>query len=153
MKTKKEFKADVELSKKFNNDYVAYANSFDEAEAEGDNKKNVVSHFMPEVLHRANKTRASFLNRSISFPVASVVVNSLFISNKEKAAGKTVADADKVFVSMTFTDDKGNKLDVNDDFDTAKGEFEKAGKTLITAEGVSGEIQAGINEGVYNVVA
>lgn len=151
MKTKKEFAADKELVKKFNNNYVAYANSFEEGEEEG--KKNVVSHFEPAVLQRANKTRASFLNRSISFPVSSVVVNSLFISNKERAAGKTVGDAEKVFVSMTFTDSEGNKLDVNDDFDTARGEFQKMGKTLINEDGTSGEVQAGINEGVYNVVA
>ena len=149
MKTKKQFLADEKLVKQFKT-YEAYVSSFDDDEQPS---KPMVRNYINGVLQRATKTRATFLNRSISFPVSSVTVNSLFISNKEKTAGKDVTNADKVFCSITFTDESGNKLDVNDDFDTAKHEFAKAGKNLINEDGTSNEVQASINEGNYVVVA
>ena len=148
MKTKELFFQENGLAKSFNFDYEAYVADY-KAKNEA---KPIVRNYINGVLQRATKVRAQFLNRSISFPVSSVVVNSLFISNKEKQAGKDVTNAEKVFCSMTFTDAQGNKLDVNDDFDTAKQEFAKAGKNLINEDGTSNEIQASINEGNYVVV-
>lgn len=116
---------------------------------EGSDTTNQVRGFVSGVEKRKGK-RSEFLNRSISFPVGSCTVESLFISNKERAAGKTPLTASKVFCSLRFTDGT-NSISINDNFDEANAEFQAAGKMLLNEDGSAIEQTAGIKEGKYEI--
>ena len=118
---------------------------------EGSDTTNQVRGFVSGVEKRKGK-RSEFLNRSISFPVGSCTVESLFISNKERAAGKTPLTASKVFCSLRFTDGN-NSITVNDNFLEANAEFIAAGKELLNSDGTAVEQTAGIEAGKYNIPA
>lgn len=144
MKTKKEFQNDAKLIAKFKT-YAAYVESFETS----DEGMTTVRGFMAGIEKRTGK-RSEFLNKSISFPVGSCTVDSIFISNKERAMGKTPLTADKVFCSLRFTDGN-NSITVNDNFLEANAEFIAAGKELLSSDGTAIEQTAGIEAGKYNI--
>ena len=150
MKTKKEFTADKALVAKFKT-YEAYVTSMNSEDNEANEATNQVRGFVSGVEKRKGK-RSEFLNRSISFPIGSCTVESLFISNKERAAGKTPLTASKVFCSLRFTDGN-NSITVNDNFLEANAEFIAAGKELLSSDGTAVEQTAGIEAGKYNIPA
>ena len=147
MKTKKEFLKNATLVAKFKT-YEAYVASMNDVD-ETNEATNQVRGFISGVEKRKGK-RSEFLNRSISFPIGSCTVESLFISNKEKAAGKTPLTASKVFCSLRFTDGT-NSISINDNFDEANAEFQAAGKMLLNEDGTAVEQTAGIEAGKYNI--
>ena len=142
MKTKKEFNADASLKAQYGtyDNYLAAMNN--------EQTKEVVANFHPRVKALRGK-RTGFLNSGISFGMGVMTCQRLFIANKEKAAGKTTADAENVYASLRIVDAEGNKLEFADQIGNVNAYCADKGKSLFGDAGEQLEVNAEIKNGIY----
>lgn len=109
---------------------------------------NDVRNFAKGLLNRTGQ-RAEFLNRKISFPLGTCTLQSFFCKKEQMA---DIEKAEKVFCSLRFTAD-GNSVEINDDWAVVNAEFRAKNKSLVTDDGKSIPVTAGIEKGVYQIPA